>query len=218
MTHVGEIALRQRRLVAKTPTLPQAATPPGTRGAILQAGLTLFAEQGFHGSSIRQLAAAVGITTATLYAHYPSKDDVLTELIRIGHEEIWQRLSAAVADVADPTARLRALVGAHVHLHIDHALLAVVVNNELHALHPDQAESALTLRNKCFQLLADTISDGVANRDFDIVDPELAAIAIASMNMRVANWYDPRLSYTPDQLATRYAEYALDIVRARRPI
>ncbi|MEV6218289.1 TetR/AcrR family transcriptional regulator [Nocardia sp. NPDC051833] len=211
---VREIALRQRRLAAEAPTLPEAATPPGTRGAILRAGLALFAEHGFHGSSIRQLAAAVGITTATLYAHYPSKDDVLVELVRIGHEEMWHRLSAASADVAAPTARLTALVEAHVRLHIDYAPLAVVVNNELHALAPERAEPALTMRDKCFQLLVDTIRDGADAGEFTVDDPYLAAIAIASMDMRVANWYDPNLNYRPDQVTAQYAGFARDIVRA----
>jgi AcrR family transcriptional regulator len=55
-----------RRLHAVTADLPQAVTPPGTRGRILYAALRLFSEYGFHGASVRQIAAEVGINPATL--------------------------------------------------------------------------------------------------------------------------------------------------------
>ncbi|MFC9898461.1 TetR/AcrR family transcriptional regulator [Nocardia sp. NPDC127579] len=211
-----EVALRQRRLAAVSPALPESAVPAGTRGAILRASLILFAETGFHGTSIRQLAASVGITTATLYAHFPSKDDVLAELITVGHEQMWRALEAAAAEHTDPADRLVALVGAHARMHIDYAALAVVINNELHVLPAARAEAALAQRDKCFHLLADTIRAGAADGRFEVDAPPLAAVAIASMCMRIAHWYNPALAYTPDQIVDQYTGYALDLLRARR--
>src|ERR1039458_10344461 len=82
-----------------------------TRGRILHAALALFSEYGFYGTSIRQIAAPVEINPATLYAHYPSKEHILAELVLIGHQELYTRLEEALAKAgADPASRLAALL------------------------------------------------------------------------------------------------------------
>src|SRR5262245_25948667 len=127
-----------RRLSAVAVVLPDGVVPKGTRGRVLLAGLRLFAELGFHGTSIRDLGGAAGINSATLYAHFPSKEHLLAELVLLGHEEMLRRLRCALVEsAADPVDRLRAMVAAHVSVHTDFPLLALVANAELHALSPD---------------------------------------------------------------------------------
>src|SRR5215468_5624405 len=109
--------------------LPEGVVPPGTPERILLSALRLFAEYGFYGTSIRDIAAGVGINSATLYAHYPSKAHILSELVRIGHEELHQRLQQALIDAGpEPADQLAALVRAQVLTHTDFPLLALVAN------------------------------------------------------------------------------------------
>ena len=127
------IAWQPRRLAAVAVELPEGVAPPGTRGRILRAALGLYSEYGFHGTSIRQIASQVGINPATLYAHYPSKERILAELVLLGHQELHARLRSAVACAGrDPAARLAALVREHALIHADFPLLAVVANTEMH--------------------------------------------------------------------------------------
>jgi AcrR family transcriptional regulator len=63
------------------PALPPRPAPDATRGRILLAGLGLFAEHGFHGTSIRDIAAGTAVQSASLYAHFPSKEAILAELV-----------------------------------------------------------------------------------------------------------------------------------------
>jgi AcrR family transcriptional regulator len=209
---VARVAGQSRRLAEVAAVLPDGVTPPGTRGLILRAALTQFAEHGFHGTSIRKLAGAVGLTSASLYVHYKSKEQILDELIRIGHEELAARMRAAAKQGASPTERLESLVRAHVGLHVDYALLAVVTNIELHALTPDDAAKTTAIRAESFQLLLDTVQNGVDTGEFDVADPLLATIAIGSIGIRVAFWFGPDQPFTPEQVADRYAGYALRIV------
>jgi len=208
-----------RRIAAVEVALPEGVTPPGTRGRILREALGLFAEAGFAGTSIRQIGAAVGINSATLYAHYPSKERVLAELVRIGHEEMHARLTEALAQTenAGPAARLVALVRAHAFVHTDFPLLAVVTNGEIHALSPELAAPALEIRNACWQLLLDVIEQGVADDVFSVPDALLAATAISAMGVRVAHWFGPDQPYTRDQVADTYGEFALRIAGATPP-
>ena len=70
---MGE-SLRVRRVRSGVPALPPRPAADGTRGRILLAGLGLFAEHGYHGTSIRDIAAEAAVQSASLYAHFPSKE------------------------------------------------------------------------------------------------------------------------------------------------
>lgn len=52
-----------------------------TKEKILDAALTLFAENGYNGTSVEQIAKAVGIKAPSLYKHYKGKEDILNALI-----------------------------------------------------------------------------------------------------------------------------------------
>jgi len=190
----------------------QSLLPEGTRGRVLRAALELFAEYGFYGASIRDIAANAGIKSATLYAHYPSKEHILAELVRLGHELLYDRLrQAVVRSGSSPADQLRDLVRSDVLAHCDFPQLAIVANNDLHALSPEQAASAIALRRQAHQLVMDVIDHGVKTGDFKVPDTFLVATALGSMGMRVAYWYHPELK-TAEQVADSYADLALRMV------
>lgn len=61
---------------------PKKAEQRDTRQAILDASLDLFAERGFFGTSMREIARAVGVRESALYHHFAAKDDILQELFK----------------------------------------------------------------------------------------------------------------------------------------
>ena len=150
-----------RRVRSGVPALPPRPATDGTRGRILLAGLGLFAEHGFHGTSIRDIAAEAAVQSASLYAHFPSKEAILAELVLAGHEEHHTRLvTALLQSGTDPRDRLAALVRAHVQAHTDYPMLAVVANNEMHALSPAAAAPAAAVRRRSEALLAEILAMG----------------------------------------------------------
>ena len=203
------------RLVATAPDLPLGVAGDGPAGRILIAALGLFAARGFYGASIRDIAAAVGLQSASLYSHFPSKEHILAELVLAGHVEQHRRVSEAVDSAGDdPVDQLRAFVRAHARMHADFPVLTVVANNELHALPAELALPALDCRERAVALLQAVIERGTASGVFEPPDVWMAVAAIGGMGIRVANWYDPALGYTPDEVAETYAEMALLILRA----
>lgn len=207
-----------RRLTAVAVELPEGATPAGTRGRILLAGLRLFAELGFHGTSIRDLGGAAGVNSATLYTHFPSKEHLLAELVVLGHEEMLKRLRGALLESsADPVDRLRALVAAHVSAHTDFPLLALVANAELHALSAELAAPALALRTQAQELALGVVQHGVDAGVFHVPDVWLATAAISAIGVRVASWFGTDQPYDRAQVADTYAEFATRIVGAATP-
>ena len=208
---------RVRKVRPGAPALPPRPATDGTRGRILLAGLGLFAGHGFHGTSIRDIAAGAAVRSASLYAHFPSKEAILAELVLAGHEEHHTRLvTALLGSGTDPRDRLAALVRAHVRAHTDYPMLAVVANNEMHALSPAAAAPAAAVRRRSEGLLAEVLAMGRQHGVFDLVHVEATAAAIGSMGIRVASWYPaPQVGLSPSQLADVYASLALRMTGAR---
>src|SRR5258708_2963497 len=94
--------------------LPSRSEADGTHRRLLEVALLTFGERGFHGVSVRELAAAAGIQPSSMYAHLASKEALLMELVMLGHEEHRDRLRAARDTVSgDAIEEIPALVHPH---------------------------------------------------------------------------------------------------------
>ncbi|GAB4528867.1 MAG: TetR/AcrR family transcriptional regulator [Haliangiales bacterium] len=194
--------------------MPAESVPDGTKGRILTAGLRLFAKRGFYGTSIRAIGAEVGLEPGNLYRHYASKEHLLAELVRIGHE-LHQRLlrRALIADSADPITQLRAIVRAHVRAHAEYPMLVYVANYEAHVLSPELVEPSLILRRESMAILHEVVQRGIDEGVFRVSSLFLATAAISGMGVRVASWYRPDLGISIDEVTDHYAEFALRILQ-----
>src|SRR5689334_11569162 len=97
-----------RRVAAR---LPPSFAADGVRRRILEGALRLFATRGFHGSSMRDLASYIELQPSAVYAHFTSKEHLLAELIRAGHEAHHEEVRIAMLEAGtDPVAQLCALV------------------------------------------------------------------------------------------------------------
>ncbi|MHA1152035.1 MAG: TetR/AcrR family transcriptional regulator [Alphaproteobacteria bacterium] len=121
---------RKRRTTTTAAPKPNAAPPRAApsrvsrsgarahnrRAEILDAAARLFARQGFHATSMREIAAASGMLPGSLYYHFPSKDGLLLAVYEEGVRRIAERLDAAVACASAPWARLEAASVAHLEM------------------------------------------------------------------------------------------------------
>lgn len=85
--------------------------PVAGRERILDACLPLFAEAGFQGVSMRDVAAAVGVTPAALYYHFPDKEQLYQQLIARVFSDRLPPLIEKMAGEGSPAQRLEGLVG-----------------------------------------------------------------------------------------------------------
>jgi len=209
------LASATRRLAATdTVPLPE-AVPSGSRRLILETALRLFAERGYSGTSIRDIAAACGLQGPTLYSHYASKEHVLAELVRIAHDEHLRRVRGALLDSQpDPREQICAYVRAHVRFHTDFPMLALVGNTELHMLSPQLGEPIFQVRKQAEQTLMDIAQRGIDRGLFKVPHPWLSVAAIGGMGLRVAFWFSPEAGIAADLVAKSYAEFALRILGA----
>jgi AcrR family transcriptional regulator len=200
---------------ARRAKLP-AVTLDATARRILEAALRMFAMHGFHATSMRDLAKVLEIQPSALYASFPSKGHLLAELVRIGHEfHLASLRTGLLASDGDPVEQLRAVVRANAIMHATYPHLAVVVNDELHALPAELAAAGLSLRGQSVALLTDIVERGVAMKRFSVPDTTVTVAAIGAMSLRIPYWFRAG-AMSVDALADAQAELALRIVAAKR--
>ena len=195
--------------MSKKALLPPSVGGDGTRRRILEVALQLFARDSFHGASIRDLARALELQPSALYAHFPSKEHLLAELVRAGHEVHLESVRAALlGSGADPVDQIAAIVRAHAGFHASYPHLAIVVNEELHALPAELAAPAVALRGQATALMVEVVQRGIDQGRFLPTHTAAAAAAIGAMGLRIPYWHDP----SSDLDGARLAEVQVQLV------
>jgi AcrR family transcriptional regulator len=167
-----------------------------TRDRILVEAASLFSARGFNGTSMSDLAAAVGITKSSLYHHFPSKQALLSEIIELTVNRVTP-LVREVADLDLPAGeRLRRAVRLHtVEAIRDHS--------------PDFMATHLTNRNAYEQLFRGMLHDGIDSGEFIERDVGIAAKAVLGMCNSVVRWFNPGGDHTPEEIADEFSRIAV---------
>ena len=203
---------------ARSPVALIADTGRGNEAAILNAALEAFGAEGFNGASMRDVAKRAGTSLSNLYNYFPSKSDLLAEVLRHANDELAARVRRAVADAGDDAApRLREAVRAYVGFVVDHQVAMLVSTGEVRYLTGESRDRLIAGRDATQTLVADVIAEGAADGTFRTPHPDDAARAILSMIGAVAAWYRPDGRLSRGQLAEQHARYALALVEAPLP-
>ena len=86
---------------------------PQRRSQLLAVAGRMFAEQGFHGLSMEQLADAAGVSKPVLYQHFPSKRDLYLALVNDAADELQAQVRKALEGTTDNEARVEAAISAY---------------------------------------------------------------------------------------------------------
>lgn len=109
-----------------------AGTPNGTRrDEILDAAAVLFARRGYHGVSIDDLGAAVGVSGPAIYRHFAGKEDLLAQMLLRISQHLHDEAARCVAASASAPSALDALLRFHVSFSLGQPALILVQEREL---------------------------------------------------------------------------------------
>ncbi|MGV9823492.1 TetR family transcriptional regulator [Nocardia xishanensis] len=186
-----------------------------TRARLLEAAVAAFAEKGFNGTTTRDIAAAAGMSPAAVYVHHKSKEELLYLISRSGHDATLELVQKAAASSSDPATALRNVIHDFVVHHARGHTSARIVNYELNSLSPEHRTEIRGIRHRIDQAMRELVQRGIDAGVFDIPDARIAAVALLSLGIDIARWYREDGDWSPEDIATAYAEMALRIVHAR---
>jgi TetR/AcrR family transcriptional regulator, cholesterol catabolism regulator len=168
---------------------------------VLDEAARLFRTRGFEGTSVRDIARAVGILPGSLYCHFDTKEALLVAVYVKGVQQITDSVREAIAQASQPWDRLEAACVAHLEaiLHDDDYAQVVV------RVRPDDVpvahESLIDLRNQYEALFAGLIKDLPLGRQAD--RRVMRLMLIGAMNWS-QTWYRPGGRFNPRAIARKF--------------
>lgn len=189
-----------------------AAVEPQNARQLLLAAVECFAAAGYGATTTRDIATRVKLSPAAVYVHYRSKEDLLWEICRIGHEDVLQAMRRGVQGVSSPHERLSALVFALTAWHARNHLLGRVIQLELRALSRERFLVLAPMRHAINALVRDEVFAGVESGEFSVPSVHGVGVAIVSMCSDVARWFQLDGNEAPVALAELYVELARRMV------
>lgn len=180
---------------------------------LLSSAVRCFAANGFHATTTRDIAECVRLSPAALYVHFPSKELVLFEIIRVGHERVLAHVrDPAILALGSSADRLRAIVSAYTVWHARHHVTARVCQMELNGLTAEHYGEIVELRHQTNGYFRGAVARGVADGAFVQVDVERVTRAMLSLSIDLVRWYRLDGPDSPEQLGEFYADLALQWV------
>jgi AcrR family transcriptional regulator len=175
---------------------------------ILTAALNAFYENGFHGTTVRDIAGRVGVTVPALYYHHANKEAILFALLEIASRDTTTRVEAADAAGDDPIERMSLVTEVLVVAGTRRSRLSAVETESRYLSEPN-----LVLyngfREKTERSVRSIVEDGNAAGLFHVSDAATTTRAILGMMQSISRWYDAEGHDSPEAIAAKYVEIVL---------
>lgn len=145
--------------------------------AILQAAQEIFAERGYHGTSIKEIARKAGVAAGTIYLYLRNKEALFTALV----DEIYEMVLSKIADrrkgVKDIKGKLQASMEAAIETLGKHRKLAKVILVQTASSNPAVTEQLADLLDRLVELVEADIKEAVETGQIPRLDSRIAATA-----------------------------------------
>lgn len=200
---------RPRRAPRKRPLVTISEDEGNRRADLIRVSARLFREKGFDGTTVRDIADAVGMRSGSPFYHFKSKQDILAAVMEEGLVAGLQDTERIAASDLPPREKFRALVRSHLEtvLAEGHDFIPVLLH-EWRALSPEHQARIIDLKDRYDarwqQALAELKKAGLIKSDSKVV----RLLMLGAVNFTI-QWYKPGKGLSIDQLADQAVEFFL---------
>ncbi|MDG2254050.1 MAG: TetR/AcrR family transcriptional regulator [Opitutaceae bacterium] len=179
---------------------------------VFRAAAELMTQKGFGGTSIGDIAKAVGMTKAGLYHHISSKQDMLYQILNYGMDLADSLVVKPTRDIADPEQRLREIVRRYARGLIESGTAFALLVSERKWLEPLEGEE-FERRVKGFRkYVMGTLEELDAKDRLYPQDIRITTMHILRTIIGIAGWYSPQFPADGDQIVEETVSFALRAV------
>jgi AcrR family transcriptional regulator len=179
------------------------------------AALRLFRDKGYHATSMRDIAEAVGINKGSLYSYIRSKEDLLIPFFEQALSPLVVEMEAVSADASlRPTDRLKRILKAHILNVAENLDILTVYLSEWRQLTADSLATVRGQRERYASLFLGIIEDGQRTGEFRSIDARITALGMIGMCNYLFRWYRTDGRLMPEQIADVLTDLVLRGIEA----
>ena len=155
------------------------------RRRVMDAAAALIAEKGYHETSMRDIAAALGMSAASLYHYFPGKEELVVALQREYFDEINERAQSRLNGLTDPIERLYAFISNHMDFFVENIALVRVLLHEDMGLSPANRDELRRYKQEYITLCEQLVREVPRDPGCAEIDPRLVVFSLFGM----MNWF-----------------------------
>lgn len=169
---------------ADTALPAKAKARPSAASTILAAAAELFAERGFTGCSMQDIASCAKVSKANVFHHFGNKEKLYQAVLRSTIEESGIRLSNVVQDASTAESRTQRIMAAHLQHLLNRREETHLLLRELFESNPLQREAMMPMLDNNFGQIVRLIADGQQRGEFRTdIDPANVALLLVGGNV-----------------------------------
>ena len=177
---------------------------------LLLSAVETFVEEGYHGTTMRTLAARAGLSVPGLYHHYNSKQSIMVEIMERAMDDLRWRSLSALAEAGDSVEeQLRLHIECLVMFHANRGQLAFLAASEIRSLQPETRARHIAARDRQQRILQAIVDQGVEDGLFSVISARETCRALVTMCTGVAQWFHRHGPLTAEDIAAQYVVIAL---------
>ena len=177
----------------------------------------MFADRGFHATSVRDIAEALNIKAGSLYAHIEAKEDLLWSIVTAAADRFFAAVEPIVKSDLVPLEKLRRVINAHVGVVTESAASASVYTTQWrHLGEPHRTEFAAR-RDAYEMMFRGLVRSCIREGTLADVNEKFATLLILSSINWIYQWYSPDGPMTPDEIAGKLTNMLLNGLRRAGP-
>ena len=198
--------------------LASAAKPITTRkglarnAEVFRTAAKLMVQKGYGGTSINDIAKAVGMTKAGLYHHITSKQDMLFQILIHAMDGVERDVIEPVKQVEDPEERLREIIRLHLRRLFKNGLEFALLFPERRHLEPAQHEAVVQRGKNYLGLICVAMRELEGQGKLKDLDVNIAAVHILQTITGIARWYTKDTGISEDHLVEQTVNFNMSAI------
>lgn len=178
------------------------------RDLIIKQAANVFGRKGFHATTLDDIAGQLGVTKASLYYYFSTKEDLLFAVLQTSMQEHLDRVDGALEANAEasPARKLEAAITEHLRLLADQYEGAFLLQQEYELQDEEQQSEILTMRADYEQRFSDIIHEGVQSHTFRVRDERIAVLMILGSINWFLRWYRSDGRFSVDEIARVFVD------------
>ena len=187
---------------------------PPMKETIVQVSIDHFFRKGYFATSISEIAKGCGIQKASIYYHFPGKEDILFHIMETTMDNLSTCLMANLQGLNDTEERMRAAIRGHVSFHLEHQKETFISSSELRGLSADHYGTIVFKRDAYERIFQDLILEGTRKAIYAKGDIKILSYAILTLCTAGASWFKPSGRLSIETIASIYEEFIIKGLKA----